>query len=174
MGCDIHIVIERQKTEYNYETGNHEPAGEWLGVYASYLTPRVILDTEELPKVGEQIDGLRTHGYHRSIAFKGRNYDFFARLAGVRGEGPEPKGLPRDRSELTGYHLSEDDSDLHSHSWDTLEDFAWAWIKSQPDETVASAVGNHLQGDGTLLKFVTGTWDPEDLKLYRVCYAFDN
>lgn len=45
-----------------------------------------------------------------------RNYARFAALAGVRGEGPDAKGVPDDVSESTKIHIDEWDSDGHSHS----------------------------------------------------------
>lgn len=54
----------------------------------------------------------------------GRNYERFAKLAGVRGDGPEPEGLPDDISETTRVHVDEDGSDGHSHShMDLLDAF---------------------------------------------------
>jgi hypothetical protein len=46
-----------------------------------------------------------------------RNYDRFAALAGVRGEGPEPRGIPEDASDTTKYLVDLWGSDGHSHSW---------------------------------------------------------
>ena len=50
-----------------------------------------------------------------------RNYDLFAALASVRGEGMAPKGLPDDASVLTRLMLDAG-SDDHSHSWLSVEE----------------------------------------------------
>jgi len=47
---------------------------------------------------------------------RNRNYSRFAKLAGVRGEGPEAKGIPPDISETTKYHVEDDGPDGHNHS----------------------------------------------------------
>ncbi|MHB1952354.1 MAG: hypothetical protein ACYCOU_01280 [Sulfobacillus sp.] len=46
-----------------------------------------------------------------------RNYKRFAALAGVRGDGPKPRGLPIDVSESTNLHADDWGTDGHSHSW---------------------------------------------------------
>lgn len=46
-----------------------------------------------------------------------RNYTRFAKLAGVRGEGPPARGLPTDISESTELHVNEWGGDGHSHSY---------------------------------------------------------
>ena len=51
-----------------------------------------------------------------------RNYSRFAALAGVRGEGPTPKGAPSDLSETARLLLREDAEDTHSISWLPLDD----------------------------------------------------
>ena len=46
-----------------------------------------------------------------------RNYTRFAALAGVRGDGPTPKGLPKDVSESTKLYSDEWGLDGHGHSF---------------------------------------------------------
>lgn len=46
-----------------------------------------------------------------------RCYPRFAALAGVRGDGPTPKGLPDDISDTTRYYVVGWGQDGHSHSW---------------------------------------------------------
>lgn len=48
---------------------------------------------------------------------KKRNYQRFAALAGVRGEGPEPKGLPPDLSIGAKMHHDPWGADAHSETW---------------------------------------------------------
>lgn len=53
----------------------------------------------------------------------GRNYDLFAKMAGVRGRGPEPKGLPDDVSDIVNLAADQWGGDGHSHSFMSLEEF---------------------------------------------------
>jgi len=46
-----------------------------------------------------------------------RNYKRFAALAGVRGEGPVPRGLPVDIADTTKYHVDDWGADGYCHSW---------------------------------------------------------
>jgi len=52
-----------------------------------------------------------------------RDYELFARMAGVRGDGPEPKGWPENIGWCAEAHAPGVDADLHSHTWFTLEEF---------------------------------------------------
>lgn len=51
-----------------------------------------------------------------------RNYGRFAKLASVRGDGPEPRGTPDDVSETVAFHISNWEPDGHSHSWLTIRE----------------------------------------------------
>lgn len=51
-----------------------------------------------------------------------RNYERFAKLAGVRGDGPVPRGLPPDISETVAYHAKNWEMDGHSFSWLPLDE----------------------------------------------------
>jgi hypothetical protein len=51
-----------------------------------------------------------------------RNYDRFAKLAGVRGDGPEPNGIPQDVAETTKLDIDSWDADGHSHTYLPLKD----------------------------------------------------
>ena len=173
MGCDIHFVIERQVTRYSDEEDDVVPVpGRWVGVYATWLSPVPLNIRDSLPKLGEKGRGGLDY-YDRMPAMKMRNYDFFAKLAGVRGDGPEPKGAPDDASELARMMIDQDGPDGHSHSWDTLKDFIFKWLVSAGDESAATAVAGALEGDEKILAHVAGVW-PEDMNLYRVVYWFDN
>lgn len=97
MGCDIHVYIE-------YKLGD----GPWT------------LDSGH--KVEREDDN-----YKRliSVYASRRDYDFFGRLAGVRGRGGKARGIPKDASELIKEFAKEDEehSDWHSHSWNSLASF---------------------------------------------------
>ncbi len=53
----------------------------------------------------------------------GRDYKLFAKLAGVRGEGPRPLGIPDDISPIINKAIEFWSYDGHSHSYISIEDF---------------------------------------------------
>jgi hypothetical protein len=59
-----------------------------------------------------------------SVSCATRNYNFFADLAGVRGQGSEPKGLPRDVAKKILDQSGCYGIDGHSHSFEYLQDFS--------------------------------------------------
>lgn len=62
----------------------------------------------------------------------GRDYLFFGIMAGVRDEDEEPIVEPRGLPEGMGYRTKkyyDEDSDLHSHTWLTYEEFAQAYAR---------------------------------------------
>jgi len=65
-----------------------------------------------------------------------RNYARFSALAGVRGDGPAPKGLPLDISDSVKLHVDDWEGDGHSHSWETIDKAAKIFLdtESNPDE----------------------------------------
>ena len=98
MVCDIHLVLEKRVKE-----------GGWVAV-----------DTFRGHHVSQrtQSDFM---GWKNPVATE-RNYERFAKLAGVRGPGPGAIGLPTDISQ-TARVLSDDyGEDGHSHSWLPLSD----------------------------------------------------
>ena len=108
MGCDIHLYAEQRIN------------GKW-----------------HLVKTFESIhtDATNVDKKHWRVMMRasGRNYSFFAALAGVRNydgiDAPEPKGLPDDVSELTAIYSDGYGSDGHSRSWSTAEEFARAFFE---------------------------------------------
>lgn len=99
MGCDIHAIIEQQADD-----------GTWVTV--NTLSPFV---------------AQRRKDAGRDWAFPAaceRNYGRFAALAGVRGDGPTPGGVPADVSETGRFLIAAQDGDAHSHGWLTIADAA--------------------------------------------------
>ena len=98
MGADIHMVLERKwRPDVN-------TSPQWVGVNA-FLQPDVQIwsrDTNSL---------LSGHISWRPLY---RNYDLFAALAGVRGDGPSPRGVPSDASPMARMGLAEWGDDAHS------------------------------------------------------------
>ncbi len=97
MGCDIHMVLERLH------------GGEWIGINTF---PYMRGIAHDLDATGEfrQVEGVI---FWRQ---RDRNYELFAALAGVRGEGPAPRGLPDDISALAAMQTEEWGADGHSHT----------------------------------------------------------
>ena len=61
----------------------------------------------------------------------GRNYERFAALAGVRGEGPEPKGIPNDISDTVKYCIDTWGCAGHSHTWFPIEEAAKIFLNTR-------------------------------------------
>lgn len=95
MGCDIHMFIE-------YKIGD----GAWVA-----------------DKNHVRIEEDEDYSYIRDASSTGRDYDFFAALAGVRGDGPDAKGLPEDVSEIIKQASEDYGVDGHSHSYNSLQEF---------------------------------------------------
>ena len=80
-----------------------------------------------------KIGGVWHHYEHRQID---RNYDLFAKMAGVRNERSiepisMPKGFPEDATIVSVVHKNYWEDDGHSHSWLSAEEIKelYAWIK---------------------------------------------
>jgi hypothetical protein len=162
MGCDIHVVLEYQLDD-----------GQWMGINSYSAFPTVALDRT-------------THVSSRETMFwkvTNRNYAFFASLAGVRGDGPEPLGMPEDASPMARLRLGY--SDLHSHSYMSAMTFVNKWRGI--DDRVA-AVKRALRGEEMDVEEAAGLLGPlpfmfdreerpddaHPLDAYRVVFAFDN
>jgi len=96
MGCDIHVYVEYRITP----TAPWQAAPEHINVK----------EDEEYERVN-------------SVDSTGRNYELFAALAGVRGDGPDAKGLPDNVSDLIRLAAEQWDGDGHSHSYYSLDEF---------------------------------------------------
>jgi len=106
MGCDIHLYAEAKKN------------GKWQ-IICDKRTPREGWDYE---KGGEPYEGDKW-----AQPYRGRNYDLFAVLAGVRNYAEirpiaEPKGVPEDSCIEIRTISDEANGDGHSHSWLTLRE----------------------------------------------------
>lgn len=143
MGCDIHLVLERKI------------GGEWVG-----------------------LDPFK--GHHRAWVQKGdidwsspvatsRNYTRFARLAGVRGDGPPPRGVPDDASSLTVYLVKEWGDDGHSHSWIGLKEACVIWAETRGDSRKDKYPEEHPAS-----YFFEVEDDPKEFDQFRLVFWFDN
>ncbi|WP_454627697.1 hypothetical protein [Bradyrhizobium cenepequi] len=171
MGCDIHPVLEKKWT--------HPKTGEtkWVGQHAfPYVT------IKEVWKDGAVV---ATNVWHSPRA-QSRDYGLFAKLAGVRGDGPDPRGYPEDVSDLTLMELGAvgGNADLHSHSWASAREWVTACISLEEDlpELVLTDNEDPRVKDPYkhYLELDIETYEDDDgLPMdcpdnYRVVFAFDN
>jgi hypothetical protein len=156
MGCDIHIVVERK-----WE-------GRWVGLRTDQGFGRGGYNGEETdwvyPDIGQ------------------RNYAFFARLAGVRGDKyVETFGIPGDASDLTLMMTDRWGSDGHSFSYLPLKEFAERWC-AKDEAFITTMAAERLDGKDRayarlLDRASIGMFDPYDdmdVEDFRVVFWFDN
>lgn len=104
-----------------------------------------------------------------------RNYHRFGLLAGVRGDGPDARGLPDDASDLARMEIERWDGDGHSHSWCPLREFVQACLASEHDPEKMLDAEDPRTKDPFChyfgLEFFWGDDGPDN---YRVVFWFDN
>jgi hypothetical protein len=141
MGCDIHMVLERKH------------GLKWIAV-----------DTFK------SHEASYSKGY-TSPSATSRNYARFAALANVRGDGPEPRGIPADISDTTAMLLEDWEGDAHSMSWLPLGEAAKIFIateySSKPEDFAAKYPQSHFFG-------VDESDDRNKRVKYRLIFWFDN
>ena len=105
----------------------------------------------------------------------GRDYGLFADLAGVRGNGPNPKGVPKSVTPIVERAINQWDGDGHSHSFMSLGELKKLMIKHGYDIksnkmfTSCQAISKELsQIDKILLN------GPKSIVEHRVVFFFDN
>ena len=96
MGCDIHMF-----PEYRVD------GGAWQS------HPDIMVEIEEEGTPDEYV----YISYDEGI---GRNYALFADMAGVRGNGPDPKGIPEGVSPIVARVIKSWSGDGHSFSYMSL------------------------------------------------------
>lgn len=149
MGCDIHLVIETKIKN------------KWVGVWHSGgpWYPR--------------FDTARKEGPFETL--KHRDYEFFGRIANVRGPGDlEPIGIPEDASDLSRAMLEEWAGDGHSESHMSLREFILHKLKGI--NTAPETMRQAMDGEDPVIKFLeTEYYDvSEALEGSRVVFWFDN
>jgi len=170
MGCDIHFTVERKFGD------------DWVGVYSTDYSPNLVGDRgmEKLYYVfveQREAAGWDAHvQYHYSRpVLRGRHYEFFAALAGVRGDGPEPNGIPDDASVLTRQSEAVWEGDGHSWGHMPLEKFVRTWLHiSYPAWSAAAKIENAESVVYNVIQLMVGNYINEELPLYRVVFWFDN
>lgn len=115
----------------------------------------------------ERKEGDHWIGCFSDDTFHERWYEAFSRLAGVRGEGPSPNGLPNDISELAKLEVADWVGDGHSHSHLSLKEFIERWYDKKLGRSELDAYCRML------FEF----YPKDELSLeseYRVIFFFDN
>ena len=171
MGADIHFVIEHNDPEDGlgwvgvfWSDAPHSPSGYNHTAYDNNAN----ISAEEQRR---RMD----HGVHPFGRLGRRDYEFFARLAGVRGDGPEPNGVPPDASALTQRCVSRWEGDGHSHVHMSLREFVKRKIIA--DVTIADAAKSKLQGGDPIAEYLGDCIDDDGITLddnTRVVAWFDN
>lgn len=162
MGCDIHLYVERKLKN-----------GDW----AMVQNMDVPINDESLRPWGP--NGEPQGGCWR---LSGRNYNLFANLAGVRGFGPDPKGLPGDLSPFVAEEYERWLGDAHSASWSTPLEFMEAYIDAIRTHTDHDALDKYVQTrikegvEMALQQFMFDmcSLDTDQGEEYRFVYWFDN
>jgi hypothetical protein len=108
MGADIHLFAEKRLH-----------TGEWAAVQT--FSP--------INRKAVGLDVTRPYDWLFFIVEE-RNYALFAKLAGVRGNGPQAKGVPDDASPLYRDYVDSWVSDGHSHSWCTATEFVARFLET--------------------------------------------
>jgi hypothetical protein len=164
MGADIHIYAERKLKD-----------GTWAMCKQYNSMSDKAFAVEEVSSTDRM--------FHRACS---RNYSFFAALAGVRGVGPDPRGLPEDASPLVKEESDGWDSDGHSHSWYSAEEFVPIFMdhhmtEKERTELVAKKLEAKYAVDLTadVLDNYLGIYLPyrdgeEDTSCIRFVFWFDN
>lgn len=113
---------------------------------------------------------------------RARNYTRFAALAGARGDGPEPKGMPVDASALALHLVDNWGSDGHSHSYIGLHDACKLWLATENDSWMPGDErdaekerARRKERDKEPAQFYFGLWSDEvEQHEHRLVYWFDN
>ena len=169
MGADIHMYIEKRM-----------PSGNWACV-RNLNEP---IRSEGL-HVMYQDRSSSNGGFDAFWRLRSRNYELFAALAGVRGDGPEPKDLPQDVSEYVMTEYAGYGMDAHSASWYSADEFVQIYdrIGVQVDEdkplspyvAVRIELGAEVATANFLHDKASVHVDEEDsVDLYRFVFWFDN
>ena len=97
-----------------------------------------------------------------------RDYERFAALAGVRGDGPKPLGAPADIADTTRLSLDGWGVDAHSCSWLSLAEATSIFLKT------ACGLSQYDQKYPTDAFFGVSVTDRGDEHGRRLVFWFDN
>lgn len=169
MGADIHMYVERRM-----------PSGDWICVRDLNET----LHSKGLNVLVRSSSPIKD-GFSAFWNLVGRNYSLFAALAGVRGEGPQPRGLPQDVSEYVELERDGWGFDAHSVSWYSASDFVRIYegvYAEVDDDTPLSEYVITRMEDGdeiAVARFLSdkagvGLGNDDSVDNYRFVFWFDN
>lgn len=161
MGADIHMFVEKK------------------------LDDNVWATVQTFNPIGRKAVGLESNNPYDWMFFEvsGRNYQLFASLAAVRGDGPEPRGIPDDASPLYLQHVRAWTSDAHSHSWCSAATFIERYLDTCDEQ---SDIVKHYakwvldRGHNAAVLTFLDTYcaisvhDEESADDYRFVFFFDN
>lgn len=169
MGCDIHMMVEKK-----VKTKKH---GE---VWATVNTLNAVY-----PDGLVQVDKLNDSPYGHFYRIEMRNYNFFADIACVRGDGEyRDRGLPHDVAPLTLEFAESWGLDAHSSSYLYADEMIPLYIKHHlSDEEKAKLVSDRMSGGLSDIQvfhlimerhFNIATREEDNPQDYRFVFVFDN
>lgn len=161
MGCDIHMLTEFK--------GKRKEEEQWFNCDHFSYNPYY-----EEGEAGEDRMNLES-------IYSARDYNLFARLAGVRKYNDEvqtisePRGLPVDVSKVTLEYSAKYGSDGHSHSWLTYKELEEYGVHHAWDSiTVKNLLGLMRER----MKEAMWIWNEnptdEQKENFRIVFFFDN
>lgn len=160
MGCDIHMVLERKTVR------------EWVGVQTY---PTVTKHSHSLSVAIPNLDlDWAESSWYAFPRVTSRNYELFASLAGVRGDGPEPKGEPDDISLLGRLTLDRWGFDAHSVTYYTLRECGVHFLNHYAPGDVLSEYRHKVLGSLFTVPEEEVDFNDEWLDNYRLIIFFDN
>ena len=129
MGTDIHIYAERKLQDGQWAM---ERKFEGNSVKSFDVNP-------------EELSNNYSSWCRPTIS--GRNYRFFAALAGVRGDGPDARGLPKDVSPFVAEEAISWGGNGHTHSWMSARELIPIFMRHKmPEEDVVKITKDRLDG----------------------------
>jgi hypothetical protein len=148
MGCDIHLILECKNDD-----------GKWVGINNfNYISNHALGDPKD-------------SGSWYFWTVRSRNYELFGKLAGVRRqslEGPKPRGIPADASELARMEIDHFGGDGHSHSWGLLSEIGGYFLAMYwPNQMLEEHRHERIQE-------LFGIQHEGPLDNFRLVYFFDN
>jgi len=169
MGCDIHMMVEKKvKTEKHGE------------VWATVNSLGAVFP-DGLSRASELKRDTPFGYYYRA---EDRNYEFFADLACVRGEGEyQERGLPDDVSLVFLNCVESWGIDGHSHSYLYADEMIPLYIKHHlTDEEKGKLFADRINGLSSIQTFHlimerhfnVATNEDDDPQDYRFVFFFDN
>lgn len=166
MGCDIHPVLEKK---VKFKDGTEK----WVGLHDFALGSRY-----ESWQDQKGTWRIKVSGHNWVPAFDARNYERFAQLAGVRGDGPAPKGIPEDASDMSRMLFEGWEGDGHSHSWTPLREALEICLATEFDSARVFLDDTDPRKKDPLDYYFGiryfGDDENDSMDNYRVVYCFDN